>query len=67
MSGKKNKHMAFTLVIAAGEAKVRKSFAPVCRVQEDLRRKKPRRAPDYSAELAGFDDRGRAGRSAAEE
>ncbi|MDR3639931.1 MAG: hypothetical protein P4L39_01260 [Humidesulfovibrio sp.] len=50
MGGKKKKGTAFTLVIPAGEARVRKTFAPSTRVLEDVRRKKPRRHPDLSAE-----------------
>jgi hypothetical protein len=50
MSGKKGKRTAFTLVIPAGEAQVRKAFAPATRVLDDARRKKPRRRPDYLAD-----------------
>jgi len=50
MSGKKSKRTAFTLVIAAGEARVRKAFAPATRVLDDARRKKPKRRPDFLAE-----------------
>ncbi|OIN98946.1 MAG: hypothetical protein AUJ49_12155 [Desulfovibrionaceae bacterium CG1_02_65_16] len=64
MSGKKSKRTAFTLVIPATAAGVRKRFAPAGCAQEDLRRKKPRRRPDFIAEM---DECPRAGRAAAEE
>jgi len=50
MSGKKSKSTAFTLVIPAGAARVRKAFAPATRVLEDARRKKPKHRPDHLAE-----------------
>jgi hypothetical protein len=51
MSSKKGKRTAFSLVIPAGAARVRKVFAPAARVLDDDRRKKPRRRPDYLADL----------------
>lgn len=47
---KKSGRTAFTLVIEAGAAKVRKGFAPAGKPLPDARRKKPRRRPDHLAE-----------------
>jgi len=50
MSRKKSKSIAFTLVIEAKEARVRKGFAPATRVLDDVRRKKPKYRPNHLAE-----------------
>jgi len=50
MSRKKRGRTAFTLVVEAGAAPVRKAFAPAARPMADARLKKPRRRPDHLAE-----------------
>jgi len=54
MNGKKSGRTAFTLVIDKDAARPRKTMAPAAKPHADLRRKSPRRRPDYLAERNHF-------------
>lgn len=54
MNTKKKSHTVFTLVIEKDAARPRKSLAPAARAHADLRRKPPRRRPDYLSEKNHF-------------
>lgn len=55
MSAKKKGCTAITLVIGKDDLRVRKAFAPAGRTLPDIRRKEPRRRPDFLAETAERD------------
>jgi hypothetical protein len=54
MNGKKRGRTVFTVLIDTDAARPRKTLAPAAKPHADLRRKPPRRRPDYLAERNHF-------------